>query len=149
MIPDEVLEYCLKELEGTVLVSSWGERGIFYNPDNKLKRGVYVLTVKEKDGENDKGSDLNRENVYRVNLGVRKDTFVKMFGVMPKRPVKSGIVDMPYDFSVINKIIPHPVYAWMGWICVLNPSEDIFEKLKPLIQEAYEYAKEKYSKRKI
>ena len=31
-----------------------------------------ILTVKKKDGDNDKGSDLNRENVYRVNLGIRK-----------------------------------------------------------------------------
>lgn len=50
MTADEIWEYCLKEWEGTVLVNSWGERGIFYNPYNKLKRGIYVLTVKEKDG---------------------------------------------------------------------------------------------------
>ncbi|MDE7390089.1 MAG: hypothetical protein K2M82_04020 [Lachnospiraceae bacterium] len=149
MTPDKILEYCLKELNGTVLVNSWGERGIFYNPQNKLKRGVYVLTVKEKDGENDKGSNLNRENIYRVNLGVRKDTFKKLFGTIPKRPDKGGIVDMPYDFCVTNQIIPHPVYGWMSWICSLNPSEKTFEELKPLIQEAYEYAKEKYAKRKV
>ena len=23
--------------------------------------------------------------------------------------------------------LPHPVYAWMGWMCVVNPSEEIFE----------------------
>ena len=69
MTPDKILNYCLNTLEGTVLVSSWGERGIFYNPGGKLKRGVYVLTVKEKDGENDKSSRLSREGVYRVSLG--------------------------------------------------------------------------------
>ena len=53
MNADEILEYCLKKLAGTVLVNSWGERGIFYNPEGKLKRGIYVLTVKGKDGEND------------------------------------------------------------------------------------------------
>lgn len=148
MTPDEILEYCLNKLEGTVLISSWGERGIFYNPDNKLKRGVYILTVKEKDGENDSSSKLNRENVYRVNLGVYKDTFRERFDFIPKRPGKGGIVDMDYDFSATDQILPHPVYGWMGWICVLNPSEKTFEELKPLIQEAYEYAKEKYNKRK-
>ena len=60
MTPDEILKYCLENLEGTVLVNSWGERGIYYNPDNILKRGVYILTVKEKDGDNDKSSSLNR-----------------------------------------------------------------------------------------
>lgn len=147
MTPDEILQYCLDSMAGTVLVNSWGERGIFYNPVNALKRGVYVLTIKEKDGENDKSSNLNRENVYRINLGVRKNTFINMFGAMPKRPNKGSIVDMEYDFTSINSIIPHPVYAWMGWICCLNPSEKTFEELKVLIYEAYDYAKEKYSKR--
>ncbi len=36
----------------------------------------------------------------------------------------------------------------MSWICCLNPSEETFERLKPLIAEAYEYAKEKFLKRK-
>ena len=149
MKPDEILKYCLKNLDGTVLVSSWGEQGIFYNPEGKLKRGIYVLTVKEKDGDNDKSSKLDREDIYRVNLGVRRSTFSSMFGTIPKRPDKGCVVDMDYDFSLTDTILPHPVYAWMGWICVLNPSETRFEELMPLIQEAYEYAKEKYAKRKL
>ncbi|MCI9577109.1 MAG: hypothetical protein HFJ84_10870 [Clostridiales bacterium] len=149
MTPDEVLKYCLENLEGTVLVNSWGERGVYYNPDNILKRGVYILTVKEKDGDNDKSSNLNRKNIYRINLGIRKTTFIEMFDFIPKRPAKGEIVDMNYDFSATNKILPHPVYAWMGWICSLNPSEKTFEELKPHIQEAYEYAKEKFKKRKV
>ena len=149
MKSQEILNYCLENLDGTVLVNSWGEKGIFYNPDNKLKRGIYILTIKEKDGENDKNSKLNRENIYRVNLGVRKETFCNMFGSIPKRPAKGGVVDMDYDFTQTNKIIPHPVYAWMSWICSLNPSKETFEELKPLIAEAYEYAKEKYLNKKL
>lgn len=145
---DEIIKFCLENLDGTVLIESWGESGIFYNPNNTLKRGVHILTVKEKDGENDKSSDLNRENIYRVNIGIRKHTFMDMFGKIPDRPEKGGIVDMEYDFTETDKIMPHPVYAWMSWICCLNPSEFTFENLKPLIQESYEYAKEKYNKRK-
>lgn len=47
-----------------------------------------------------------------------------------------------------DDILPHPVYAWMGWICVLNPLEQTFEKLKPLIEESYWFAQEKFNKRK-
>ena len=148
MTAEEILNYCLENLDGTVLVESWGEKGIFYNPDYVLKRGVYILTVKEKDGDNDKGSDLDRENVYRVNLGIRKKTFTELFGAVPKRPSAGRIVDMNYDFTALDKMLPHPVYAWMAWMCVLNPSEQTFEKLKPFIKEAYEYAKEKFNKRK-
>ena len=68
MTLDEILQYCLNNLEGTVLVNSWGEKGIFYNPNNTLKRGVYILTVKEKDGENDKSSNLDRENIWRIKI---------------------------------------------------------------------------------
>ena len=149
MESEEILNYCLEHLEGTVSVSSWGEKGIFYNPDNGLKRGIYILTIKEKDGENDKGSNLDRAGIYRVNLGVRKQTFINMFNTIPKRPAKGCVVDMDYDFTETDRIIPHPVYAWMSWLCVLNPSNETFGNLKPLIDEAYEYAKEKYRKKKL
>lgn len=54
---------------------------------------------------------------------------------------------MPYDFTEINKIIPHPVYAWMGWVCVLNPTEETFREFMLLIQEAYELGIKKYKNR--
>lgn len=42
MIPKEILEYCTENLNDTILVESWGEKGIFYNPQNVLKRGMYI-----------------------------------------------------------------------------------------------------------
>lgn len=147
MTSEDIISYCTT-LDGVVLTESWGEKGIFYNPDGLLKRGVYVLTVKEKDGENDRGSNLDRQGVFRVNIGVRKKTFSALFGDIPKRPQKGGVVDMDYDFTETDRLLPHPVYAWMGWVCVLAPTEETFEHLKPLIREAYELAKEKYAKRK-
>ena len=110
----QILDYCLSSLNGTVLVESWGEKGIFYNPGLVLKRGVYVLTVKEKDGDNDKASNLDRTGIYRVNLGLRKSTFQKMYGKIPARPAAGGVVDMDCDFTALDIIIPHPVYAWRG-----------------------------------
>ncbi|MDE6550076.1 MAG: hypothetical protein K2M44_01060 [Clostridia bacterium] len=147
MDSDFILQYCIDNYEGIVLCNSYGERCIFYNPDMSLKRGVYVLTVKDKDGECDKSSALGRQGVYRVNLGISGDTFTKMFGAKPSRPAKGGIVDMPYDFSALDTVMPHPVYAWMNWICVLNPSDNTFLHLLPLIDEAYSLARAKCGKR--
>lgn len=148
MKPDEIISYCLSTYQDVVLVDSWGERGIFYNPNKVLKRGVYVFTLKEKDGDNDKSSMLNRDNIYRINVGLKKETFVNRFGYLPQRPTAGGVVDMDFKFSSLDIIMPHPVYAWMGWACVLNPSDKTFEEFKQLIQESYEYAKEKFNKRK-
>lgn len=148
MTANDIISYCQSRLKDVVVVDSWGERGIFYNPNGVLKRGVYLLTIKEKDGANDKGSMLDRPDVYRVNVGLRKPTFINRFGGIPKRPTAGEIVKMDYDFTALDKIIPHPVYAWMGWVCVLNPSDKTFEDFKVMIQESYEFAKEKFDKRK-
>ncbi len=148
MNPSQIFQYCTENLDGVVLGENWGEKGIFYNPNNTRKCGVYVLTIKEKDGANDKASRLNRPNVYRLNLGIRKPTFNKLFGSIPARPSAGCTVDMPHDFTALDTILPHPVYAWMSWICVLNPSETTFEQLKPLIQESYDFAVEKFNRSK-
>ncbi|MEY8404305.1 DUF6194 family protein [Oscillospiraceae bacterium 44-34] len=148
MEAEQILNWCLEHLEGTVLMNSWGETGVFYNPGHVLKRGIYVLTIKEKDGKNDQASQLDRPGMYRVNLGPRKQTYVNLFGSVPKRPPKGGVVELEMDFAQTDILLPHPVYAWMGWVCTLNPSKHTFEELKPLILESYEFAKEKFAKRK-
>lgn len=107
------------------------------------------MTVKEKDGENDSGSNLDRNEIFRVNLDVHKATFRKLFGTIPKRPGKVETVSMQYDFSSTDCILPHPVYVWVGWICSLSPSKKTFGELKLLIQETYDYAREKCAKKKL
>lgn len=145
----EVIYYCLETFKDIVVLDSWGEIGVYYNPNNVLKRGVYILTVKEKDGQNDRASNLDRSGIYRVNFCVRKITFENLFGALPKRPHAGGVVDMEFDFTKTNVIIPHSVYGYMGWISILNPLKESFENIKPLIQESYELSIEKFKKRKI
>jgi hypothetical protein len=145
---NDIIDYCLSHFEDVVLVDSWGEKGMFYNPNKTLKRGVYVLTIKEKDGDNDKSSMLNRENIYRINIGLKKETFIQKFKYIPKRPVAGETVKMDFDFTAVDTIMPHPVYAWMGWICVLNPTQKTLQEFELLIKESYEFAKEKFLKKK-
>ncbi len=132
---------------GLVEIQSWGETGLFYNPEGILKRGIYFLTLKEHDGANDTASALNRNGVYRLNLGISKTSFYTLFGEQPKRPAAGGVVAMDYDFTTLDTILPHPVYGWMSWISVLNPSLETFSKLEPLLEEGYQLAIKKYKKR--
>ncbi len=144
---EEIIDYVVSEYKDVVVAENWGERGLFYNPGRKLPKGVYILTFKEKDGPNDKASNVNRPNVYRLNLGLSKSTFKAMFNDIPKRPAAGQIIDTGHSFDTLDTIMPHPVYGWSSWVCVLNPSRNIFEKLKPLIREGVELAKAKYIKR--
>jgi hypothetical protein len=118
---------------------NWGERGLFYNPDNKFTKGAYVLTFKEKDGKNDSASKLSRNGVYRLNLKVTKETFISLFNNLPKRPIAGSIIDTGHDFTKLGEIMPHPIYGWMSWICVLNPNIEVLNYMEKqgYFDEAY------------
>jgi hypothetical protein len=145
----KIVETIISQFPGLVVNENWGETGLFYNPHGKLKKGIYLLTFKDKDGKNDKSSNLDREDTYRLNLGISKETFIKLFKRLPKRPPAGNIVDMEYDFTAIDTIMPHPIYSWMAWVCVINPSAETLKKLMPLIEEGYNLAISKYKKKKL
>jgi hypothetical protein len=80
--------------------------------------------------EHDEGapSNLAREGVYRVNVGVDRQTFQRLVG---------GMTDP--DYAAFDRFVPHPVYAKQRWISILNPSHDtIRERLMPLIQQGHD-----------
>lgn len=147
MQPKHIVKRITDEFEGVIPKSSWGETSLFYNPGKALPNGVYFCTIKEKNGDNDKASDLDREGVFRLSIGISKETYEKHFGSRPKRPPKGGIIDTGHDFTALNKLMPHPIYGWMSWVQVLNPSESTFEDLLTLITEAYSNAVIKFNKK--
>lgn len=140
MLPKEIENYISSHFEHIHPLKSWGETSFFINPEKKLERGTYFATLKEKDGENDKSSFLNRENTYRLNIGIGKENYTKLFTILPSRPKKGEIIKGPYDFKKTNTILPHPIYGWMGWVCILNPSQENFDTCKKLLDLAYEKA---------
>ncbi len=72
-------------------------------------------------------SQLNRPDVFRLNLGLSRETFRALF---PE--------DTAHDHTELDRLMPHPVYAGMFWVCVLNPGEATAARLPALIQEAYQ-----------
>ena len=101
----------------------------------------------------DQFSNLNRPSVFRLNIGVGKQTFHTLFGEPTLPPygsskIESGNTSSDYDFTALNQLLPHPVYGRMYWVCILNPSDETFEtKVLPLLVEAHEMAVSKYKKR--
>jgi hypothetical protein len=118
-----------------------------YMSARALPRGVYFATLKAKDGDNDRALNLNRPDVFRLNIGVSKPTYRSLFGTPPARPAAGGVVATGHDFAALDTLLPHPVYGWMAWVSVLNPSPATFESVKPLLAEAHGLAAAKFRKR--
>jgi hypothetical protein len=80
--------------------------------------------------EHDEGapSNLARPGVYRVNVGVDRDTFERLVG---------SIADP--DHAAFDRFVPHPIYAKQRWISILNPShETVHDALMPLVAAGYD-----------
>ncbi len=118
-----------------------GNSFFFYNPDSNVPpdhRFPFVTLV--TNDLYDQFSDLNRPSVFRLNIGIGKQTFRSLFGENSSDS----------DFTALDQIMPHPVYGRMLWVCVLNPSEQTFEtKVQPLLVEAYDLAVSKHKGRAV
>ena len=145
--PRTIIDDLLARFPGTVVVRAWGETSLFYNPATVLPRGVYFATIKENDGANDRASQLDRANVFRFNIGTSRALFVARFGPPPPRPAKGHAIAGDWDFTRLDVMTPHPVYGWMGWVSVLNPSPDTLVDMDAMIEAAFIKAKASFRKR--
>ena len=137
MEPNAIIDRIVSSFDGVVVKRSFGETAFFYNPGGVLPNGVYFCTIKENDGANDSASALWRKGVYRLAIGLLPTRYAELFGTKPARPAKGQIVATGDDFTALDTLTPHPVYAWMSWAQILNPSLSRFEEIMPLIAEAY------------
>ncbi len=122
-----------------------GDTFFFYDPQHDLdpSRRMPFATIVTKDyGEFDNSSQLNRPDVFRLNIGVSRDTFRALFG---SAPGEDSVESADYDFAALDQLMPHPVYAPQLFVCVLNPSAETFEAVKPLLAEAYAIAARRYA----
>lgn len=147
MTPDEVTGALVAAYPGLVPKETWGETSLFYNPGRALASGAYFATIKGHDGENDRASALDRDGVFRFSFGLAPATYKTLFGPRPPRPAKGQAVSTGHDFTALDKLSPHPVYAWMGWVQILCPTEQSWAELKPLLDGAHAKAKAAFDKR--
>ena len=135
-----ISQYILDRFDCINPLETWGELSFFVNPEMKLKRGKYFATLKSKDGKNDRASNLNREGVFRLNIGLPPREYEAIFGLRPPRPIKGSIIEGDYDFTTLDTLMPHPIYGWMGWIAILNPSKTNFDRFRDYLDIAYDKA---------
>ena len=119
---------------------AWGDSFFIYDPDRNLEetRRFPFATIVTKDyGDFDNASQLDRPGVFRLNIGLSKATFAKLFAA-----------EAEHDFTELDRLMPHPVYGRNHFVCVLNPSDATFESINPLLKEAYEIAVKRAGPRK-
>jgi hypothetical protein len=119
-----------------------GDTFFIYDPRHDLEpqRQVPFATIVTRDyGDFDKSSKLDRPGVFRLNIGVSRETFRQRLG--------DASATTEYDFAILDRLMPHPVYGRQWWLCTLNPSATTFEEVKPLLAEAYGIAVTRFERR--
>lgn len=103
------------------------------------ERKFPFATIVTRDTEFDSQSRLNRPGVFRLNLGVRKESFRELFPESDTQPL--------FDFAALDTLVPNPVYGRMFWLSVLNPSQATLQRLHPLLQEAHDLQAQRTARR--
>jgi hypothetical protein len=134
MNESSVVDYITKTLPGVETTTAFGYTFFFYRSERKFP----FATLISSDQEYDRISNLDRPGVFRLNIGVSKQTFQSLFGTT-KVDVNN------YDFTALDVIMPHPEYAQQHFICVLSPSEATFERVGSLLAEAHAIAVRRYT----
>lgn len=131
-----IVDYITNTFPDVETSENFGYTFFFYRSDHMLP----FATIASSDNEYESISNLDRPGVFRLNIGVSRETFQSLFG--------SAKVDISsYDFTALDVIMPHPDYAPQNFICVLSPSEATFEQLRPMLAEAYDIAVRRFTRR--
>ncbi|MBA2322230.1 MAG: hypothetical protein H0V89_13880 [Deltaproteobacteria bacterium] len=119
-----ITAYIRDAFPGVDVVTVGGGTFFSLNPETHWPNFATLVTTDEFDDV----SNLSRPGVFRLNLGVSRSTFQSMVGSQVNP-----------DFTALDRLVPHPVYARQLWISVLNPSAETFERVvEPLLAEAHE-----------
>ena len=132
MDQQSVIDYITTTFDGVTTAVAEDNLFFFYDPTQMFPFATLMVN-----DVNDAFSDLNRPGVYRLNIGVDRETFVTLVG--------DGAGE--YDYTAFDTIMPHPVYGRQRWVCIVNPSDVTFaKKIQPLLADAYARDVRKHTK---
>lgn len=129
----QTIEDFIASLPNVTVTENFGYRFFLYASEQTFP----FATLIENDTEYDNISNLNREGVFRLNIGIGRESFKALFPEENKQ----------WDYTELNRFMPHPDYAAQNYICVLSPTGDVLEQTLQYIREAYELAKGRFEKK--
>ena len=136
MDENALAQYIVETFPNVESSDNFGYKFFFFGDDHRLP----FATIAASDNEYESISQLDRPGVFRLNIGVSKQTFQARFG-------SGEISTSDYDFAELDRIMPHPNYYKQFFVCVLNPSEANLPTVKGMLAEAHAIAERRYQKR--
>lgn len=132
----DMAAYILNTFEAVETSENYGFTFFFYGSDHTMP----FATLIGDDTEYDRISNLSRDGVYRLNIGINRATFQEMFG--------ADKVDVSgYDFTALDTIMPHPDYSAHAFVCVLSPGERTLTQVQGLLAEAHGLAARRFHRK--
>lgn len=128
------IEAFVMTLDNVQQEENFGYTFFFVGADHRLP----FATIGHADNEFDTVSKLNRDGVFRVNIGISKKTYESLL-----MDVNSDDI----DYSVLDVFLPHPHYAKQNFVCILNPTGSNADLTKQLIIEAHTIVATRYQRR--
>lgn len=136
---DGVLELAPQE-GGPYPEIAWGDHFFYYAPDGEVPQNTQPhTTIVTKDYPDDTSSALGGDR-WRVNIHVGRERFTELLGGDPKDA--SAEV-----YSAVDVVLPHPLYASLGWISVVNPGDRTLPVVIDLIRAAHADARARADRR--
>jgi erythromycin esterase-like protein len=119
----------------------WDERFFFVGPDPY--RPFATIVGHDLPGV-DEESRLDRAGVFRLTIELGRTAFEELFGYPPREfPDRRDRTDA----GVLDRIVPHPLYATAGWASVLNPGAGSGAEVDRLLVDAHRRATEREQRR--
>ncbi|WP_190079584.1 DUF6194 family protein [Streptomyces longisporoflavus] len=120
----------------------WGDAFFYYAPDGQMPRNVQPYgTIVTKNYPDDTASDLDAAGRWRVNVHVDRATFGELTGQDQRSVSHVG------DYAAADRVLPHPVYGALGWICVVSPGERTMQTVVQLLRGAHDAARARFVRR--
>jgi hypothetical protein len=127
--PATIVEYIRETYPETDILESGGTWFFSFDPERHFPNYATIVT----NNDYDDGSDLDREGVFRLNLGLARATFERLVGDQIADATRA------LDYTALDTLLPHPTYAAQLWVSILNPSVTTWRKVVvPLIAEAHD-----------
>jgi hypothetical protein len=130
----QATEKFLMDLANVEQEDNFGYLFFFVGDDHRFA----FVTIGYADNEFDKVSNLDREGIFRINIGVSKQTY---------RSLLADVDPDGVDYAALDVFMPHPHYAKQHFVSILNPTGANVATTQKLMLEAHTMAQVRADKK--